>query len=104
MGSGKKRIILEADARRDRNAVYDLLDDIVGSDKIPVELLTLTQVRLQLVFRGDAKRREKTITFDVTAPDLCSLKYDPKHEIAKKYLKSWGIDVSERTGPGTEKG
>jgi hypothetical protein len=104
IGGGKKRMTLEADVRRDGDAVYDLLDDVTASDKIPIELLNVTRVRLQLVFRGDMNHRGQTLSFDVTHPDSCNLKYGPKQDIAKKYLKSWGIDVSGRANTGTDAG
>ena len=39
----------------------------------------------------------ETLSFDVTYPDLCNLKQDPKHKLARDYLRRWGIDVSGTT-------
>jgi hypothetical protein len=96
MGQGNRRITLQADVRNNPKAVYDLLDDILAGNRIPRELLNVTQAGLQLVFRSDSDRRTQTLSFDVSFPNSCSLKYDPKHEIAKRYLKRWGLDVSGR--------
>lgn len=92
-----RRITLEAGARDDREAVYDLLDDVLASERIPRELLMVQHVGLQLVFRPDAKGRRRTLSFDLSHPDSCSLKYDPSHLVAKGLLKRWGLDVSGRT-------
>jgi hypothetical protein len=89
-----KRLTLEANTREDTDAVYQLLDDLVASKRLPLDLLNVTQVGLQFLFRSDGLRGGQRLSFDVSYPNSCSLKYDPKHEIAKRCLKRWKIDVS----------
>jgi len=103
MGKGNKRIVLEANVRDAPEGVYDLLDEVTGPGGISLELVDVTQVGFQFLFYAEGRRGTQTLNFDVTHPNSCSLKYDPKHEIAKKYLREWGIDVSGRTEPALAK-
>jgi hypothetical protein len=104
LGAGNKRIILEADVRDSKDAVYDLLEDVMAGERIPLDLVNLTQVTLQLVFRDGGRRGKQTLTFDVSYPSSCDLKHDPKDEIAREHLVKWGIDVSGHVIPDTEEG
>jgi len=89
------RIMLEVNARKNPEAIYDLLDEVLDEQRISLDRVNVTQARFQFVFRSSRRRGgTETLSFDVTWPNLCSLKYDPKHEIARAYLKRWGIDVS----------
>jgi hypothetical protein len=103
IGQGSRRITLEANVKENPRAVYDLLDDVLAGNRIPKELLTVTQVRLQIVFRPGAGRRSRTLSFDVTPPDSCSLKHDPEHEVARQCLKKWELDVSDTTAATSKK-
>jgi hypothetical protein len=104
-GEANKRIVLEVNASENRDAIYDLLDEVVAEKRIPPHAVRVTQVGFQFVFRSaTAKGGTETLNFDVTWPDLCSLKSDPHDEIAAKYLKKWGIDVSGSTARGPEAG
>lgn len=103
MGKGNRRIVLEANVRDAPEGVYDLLDEVTSSDGISLELVDVTQVGFQFLFYAEGRRGTQTLNFDVTYPNSCSLKYDPKHEIAKKYLREWGIDVSGSAQPALAK-
>ena len=96
VAGGNTRITLEANAAEAPEAVYDLLDDVLASERLSRDRLQVTATTLQLVFRPRADDRHRTLSFDVSYPDSCSLKYEPSHEVAKNLLKRWGIDVSGR--------
>ena len=97
------RITLEVNARKNPEAIYDLLDRVLGEQRLALDSVKVTQASFQFVFRSGRRRGgTETVNFDVTSPDMCSLKYDPKHEIARAYLKRWGIDVSGSTAAGSE--
>jgi hypothetical protein len=98
-----RRLTLEAGAKDDREAVYDLLDDVLAGERIPREVLMVQHAGLQLVFRPDERGRRRTLSFDVSHPDSCSLKYEPRHLVAKGLLKRWGLDVSGRAENGPPK-
>ena len=93
-GRENKRIMIEGDVRQNSQVVYDLLDAIMESSKISLKECYITQAGFQIIFRDDGKPGSKTLNFDVSYPNSCSLKHDPKHEIAKEYLIEWGIDIS----------
>jgi len=93
-GSSNQRLALEADPRENKNAVYDLLNRVIADGKISLDHIFLTNVTLQFVFRSDGRRHSKTINCDLSYPNGCSLKHDPKDEIARQHLIDWGIDVS----------
>jgi hypothetical protein len=96
------RMTLEVNARKNPEAIYDLLDRIVGERGIPPESVRVTQARFRFVFRSSRRGGTETLSFDVTYPDLCSLKQDPKHKLARDYLRRWGIDVSGSTETDSE--
>jgi len=93
MGSSH-RVTLEASARRDPKEVYDLLERVLKGLDVSDDVLHVASVGLQLVFPGKGTRRESTMMFDVSHPNSCSLRDEPKHLIAKNLLKRWGLDVS----------
>ncbi|MBW8017289.1 MAG: hypothetical protein FVQ82_13985 [Planctomycetes bacterium] len=90
-----KRMTLEANAGNNSNAVYELYDAVLASEKIPNALINVTQVCLQIVFRANTKSGLKSIDVNIGYPNSCSLKYEPKDEIIRKYLRKWKIDISK---------
>jgi hypothetical protein len=93
-----RKITLEANSPTDPRAVYDMLDDLLENSRTAEDMLRLTGAGMQLVFRPNESGRKRTLIFDVGYPNSCSLKYsDPRHEVARKLLQRWGIDVSART-------
>jgi len=99
MGKDRRVITLEAGSDNDPNAVYRLLNDVLAGGKISRELLTIQQVGLLFVFRSPDGDRGRHLRCTVSSPRSCSLKSDYYDEIAKKYLRNWGLDVSRRLEP-----
>ncbi len=97
-----QRVTLEVNASGNQEAIWDLLDRVVGDRRIASENVQVTQARFQFVFRSNRRGGTETLSFDVTYPDLCSLKQDPKHKLARDYLRWWGIDVSGSTATDSE--
>ncbi|MBM4017426.1 MAG: hypothetical protein FJ288_03715 [Planctomycetes bacterium] len=106
-----RRITLEANTRKDPKVVYTLMDQVFKApaqeggnqtDKDPrlsLDVVNVTQAVINFVFAADTRGGKKTITARVTHPNSCSLKYEPKEEIARRYLRDWGIDVSQGAQP-----
>lgn len=94
IGRDNDRITLEANTKQKPQAVYDLLDIIIASDELSLDLIQVISVRLALAFRAKDREAARTVVFDVSTPDSCSLKHDPRHYVARNLLKRWGIDVS----------
>ena len=109
MGDKKnRRITLEAKTNKDPTLVFDLMDQVFktpGQDagnqekkdpRLSLDVVNVTQAIINFVFAAETRSGTKTITARVSYPNSCSLKYEPKEEIARKYLREWKIDVSQR--------
>ena len=94
-----RRITLEANTRKNPKAVFELLDDLLSTGKVSLDIVNITQVVFNFVFAGTAQTSRQTIIARVTHPNGCSLKHEPKEEIARKYLREWKIDVAQRNQP-----
>lgn len=95
MGREHRTVTIEVGAHSDDKAVWDLLDQLMCTDGIPKELLSPVQVKIRAVFirkRG----RSATRSFNITYPNRCTLKVDPRDEVLKQCLKRWKIDLSGR--------
>ncbi|HUU90125.1 MAG TPA: hypothetical protein VM238_02825 [Phycisphaerae bacterium] len=91
-GSTRRRIILEANASpRSPQAIYDLMDQALNKENIPLGEVTLSQAKLRFTFASRDGRKGKTLTFEISIPDGCTLKDDPQDQVAKKYLRKWGL-------------
>jgi hypothetical protein len=89
---GRKRITLSAETSgRSPSALHDLMDQALDEKKVSLDEVHVSQAKLQFVFTPTDTGRPKTLTFELTCPDRCTLKDDPHDQIAKKYLKAWGI-------------
>jgi len=87
-----RRITLSATSLRTApNAVYMLLGDAIDLKRIKLKDVLLAQAKLTFVFRPRDGKRGKRLTFEVTYPDRCTLKDDRYDQIARRYLKVWGI-------------
>ncbi len=89
---GQKRITLEADPDKNPHAVYDLMDEALRTDNIPLSIVNVTQVTLRFYFAPGGKRGRNTLTFDITYPNSCPLKYEGRHLVARRVLVASGID------------
>jgi hypothetical protein len=91
-----RRITLEANTRKDPNAVFGLLEDLLKDGNLSLDIVNMTQATINFVFVTDTRRGTKTVPARISYPNSCSLKYEPKEEIARQYLREWKIDVSRR--------
>lgn len=88
------RITFEASARHDPKEIYGLVERVLKGLEVTDDVVQVSNAGLQLVFPGTGTRRESTLMFSVSHPNSCSLRNEPKHDIAKNLLKRWGLDVS----------
>ena len=84
------RITLEADTAGNRDAVYDVLDQITQT--IPIGLYNITQVELSALVEVDADKPAKRLPIRITYPNSCSLKYDEIGLKLRKMLENSGIE------------
>ena len=93
---GSKRRIGYTDNGK-RSDIYNLINDALNQQNIPLDSVTVTKVKIQIVFKKMAdERRAKTVTFDIGTPDWCNLKDSLTHRIAQKYVERWGL-ISDET-------
>lgn len=102
-----RRITLEANTKKSPKLVFDLMEQVFKTpgqgaedqdDKDPrpsLNVVNVTQAVINFVFAADTRSGKQTITARISYPTSCSLKYEPKEEIARKYLREWKIDVSK---------
>ena len=87
-GDKGRRIILQASASPQKpKALYDLLDTALNKENLPLDSLTVSQAKLRIAFKAQPGQRAKTLTFEVSLPDRCTLKDDPHDQVAKKCLR-----------------
>ena len=96
------RITLEADAHRNRLAIYDLLDSL--SSSLPLHLFNVTQVELSATVVADTKKGSKRFRIRLTHPNSCSLKYDEVDLKLREMLSASGIEPLEPEAEGESDG
>jgi len=92
-GGSSRRITFEASSYSDEKAIYHLINRAVAKQNLPLDSLALTKARLQFKFAAKDGKKGKSLTFEISAPDRCTLKDDPPDQIAKKYIEKWGLLV-----------
>lgn len=82
----KNRITLEADAHKDNNAVFSLLESL----NLPPYYVT--QISLKVTFEPVGGRRAKTRMVNITHPNSCALNYDGNDLKIRQMLARSGIE------------
>lgn len=83
---------MEADATHNPTAVYDLLDEI--SKSLPLHQYNVTQVELT-AYVAEGDKPAKAISFRISHPNSCSLKYDELDLKLRDMLEASGIEPKE---------
>ena len=89
------RITLEADTTTNREAIYDLLDEVGKSVKLRTYNVTLVELAALAATKPDA--RPKSVTVSITYPNSCSLKYDDVDLRLRQMLMDSNIEPREPT-------
>ncbi|MFQ3260410.1 hypothetical protein [Reinekea sp.] len=82
----KKRIIVEADAYKNENAVYDLLAEL----KLPPYFVT--QVTIKVIFEPIGNAKAKTKSVNITYPNSCALNHDGNDLKIRQMLAQSGLE------------
>ncbi len=90
------RLTVEADATHNATAVYDLLDEIGKS--LPLRQYNVTQVELT-AYVADGDKPAKAVSFHISHPNSCSLKYDALDLKLRDMLEASGIEPKEPEQP-----
>lgn len=94
LGRKRGRITLEADPQKGPNSIYDMLEEDLNKERLPLSVLQVSKVTLHIA--RNVPGRGGSLTFSVALPNSCDLK--SKREelrlLGEKYLKRWKIDVA----------
>ncbi len=90
-----KKLTLEANPKHDYKAIYALLDKL--APVLPSHEYEISQVGITATIKLDPKAAAKTVTFQVTYPNSCSLKYDEIGLKLRAMLEASGIEPKEPT-------
>ncbi len=88
-----ERLTLEADTSVDPNAIHDLLTRI--GPGLPPRAFNVTMVELTARISTDPTKRPKSVTFRITHPNSCTLKYDVVGLKLRRMLSDSGIEPGE---------
>jgi hypothetical protein len=86
MQGNKRRITLEADAHKDHDAVYVLLEEL----NLP--LYYISQLTLKVTFEPVGNRRAKTRMVNITHPNSCALNHDGTDLKIRQMLAKSGLE------------
>ncbi|OWK41023.1 hypothetical protein [Fimbriiglobus ruber] len=89
----RRRAVLEGDPEAPPEDVFAMLGDQFPADRYPRGQMHVTQATFALCYRPTGGGRDRTLTFDVTYPNGCTLKNRPDDQraLGEKYLRRWGI-------------
>jgi hypothetical protein len=82
----RRRILLEADTKRNAMAVYDLLKEL------DPPAYYVTQVSIKVVFEADEGKRAGSKTFNITWLNSCNLNHEGRDNIIRQMLTASGIE------------
>jgi hypothetical protein len=88
-----ERITLEVDSSQNPNAVHDLLTTIGRA--LPLDDYHVTQAELIAQVSMKPGEKPRKVTFRITYPNTCSLKYDEAGERLRTMLERSGIEPRE---------
>jgi hypothetical protein len=87
------KLTVEADPKHNPKAVYDLLDKLSAS--LPSHEYYVTQVGITAQVKPTPTAAAKTVSFNITYPNSCSLKYDEIGLKLRAMLETSGIEPKE---------
>jgi len=90
-GFGNRRITFEASSKGEEQPVHTLIEQALNKAKVPLDKTPVAKAKLQFKFAARERKKGKTLTFEISIPDRCTLKDDPLDQITKKYIEKWGL-------------
>ena len=87
-----RRIVLEADTKRNTMAVYDLLKEL------DPPAYYITQICIKVLFDIAPGKRARTKTFNIPYPNSCNLNHEGKDNVIREMLAASGIEPSAPKG------
>jgi hypothetical protein len=93
VGTGCRRITLEADPKSHAQEIYDMMDECLREKYRSSAGAHVTRATFEIRFAPRGNTRPKKLVFSVSFPDSSDLKSKGEDErlLGEKYLKRWGI-------------
>lgn len=87
------RLTVEPHRRDYSNDVFDVIDECLNDERVSWNDVDISMATFRFEFGGRSNRSPETLTFDVSAPDYCSIKSrrPERIELTHKYLRRWRI-------------
>ncbi|MBX9624132.1 MAG: hypothetical protein K2X82_10015 [Gemmataceae bacterium] len=84
---------LEADPQAGPDDVYAMLDAHFPADVFPRGDLFVNQATFNVRYRLPGDERERSLTFEVSFPDDCTLRSLPEEQraVGERCLRRWGV-------------
>lgn len=90
-GIGNRRVTLEANSRNDEQAVHTLIEKALNKSNVAIDEAVIAKAKIQIKFAGRDGKRGKSLMFEISNVDRCTLRDDPLDQIAKRYIEKWGL-------------
>ena len=90
-GTDNRRITFETNSSGSGQPVYTLIENALNKNNVPLNQAFISRAKIQIEFLPKDGKKEKTLTFEISHPDRCTLKDDPLDQIAKKYVEKWWL-------------
>lgn len=91
LGGKRRRLTFEDGSDAAGQPIYDLIDKALDQESIPLSQAKAVKAKIQFEFDGVNGKKGKSVTFEISTPDRCTLKDESLHLTAKKYLEGWGL-------------
>jgi len=89
-GRKNEKLTLEVDARHNQHAIHDLLEKL--TPVLPASAYFITQVGMTASVKVSPTAPAKTVSFQISHPNSCSLKYDEIGLKLRAMLEASGIE------------
>jgi hypothetical protein len=93
ISNNRRNIILEADRRGPPDDMRRMVYECLNEERVSLENARITSAQIQMRFYPFDHRKRNSLTFDVTSPNLCSLRNErsDRAALAADYLRRWRI-------------
>jgi hypothetical protein len=97
-GGQNRRVTLEAEPyRKDTRQVEHMITKTMTAYGLNPEDIFVRKAKIEIKFKRINLQKIRPITFTIGDPQYSDLAEDEKSEMAKKYLRKWGIMIKHKT-------
>jgi len=90
----RRKLVFTRDPKTiNASSIHDGILATVAQEHLSPADVVVSYASFTFIFASVGDSKAKRITFDVSLPDLCSLRDEPHDQVARKYLRRWGLCV-----------